>query len=271
MKKLLALVLSLAMSLSLATSALSSYNVPFADVTNRNHWAFESIARAQEDGIVKGAYVDPDNGEVYYLPSKTLTKAEFAAIMTRAFLADKLSEKEAEFASAEDMDQRWYNARWFATNIAVAEENGLLPNTYQTLLADYNNTLNDAKIGHMGPDGTMYYSASESLVNAKKSALSNYVGTAIPRYEMALMIAKIAELNGCVPNETAIETAKKTIGDFATITATQPTYADAVATVFALGVITGVDSHNTFAGESSVTRAQAAVIYCRLADIIAGK
>lgn len=86
------------------------------------------------------------------------------------------------------------------------------------------------------------------------------------RYQMASIMAAIMEDKGAtMPSGAELAKAQGQIGDWADI---PQQYQDAVAAVFALGIIQGTDSKGTFAGEATVKRSHAAVIYGRLADAI---
>lgn len=84
----------------------------------------------------------------------------------------------------------------------------------------------------------------------------------ISRYHMAVILQNILEdLKIALPSEEELQSAAAKIGDRKSI----PTeYQKAVSVVYASGIIGGMDENGTFAGESSVNRAQAAAIYTRL-------
>ena len=84
----------------------------------------------------------------------------------------------------------------------------------------------------------------------------------IPRYHMAVILQNILEdLGIALPSEDELQSAAAKIGDWKSIPAE---YQKAVSVVYASGIIGGMDETGTFAGESSVNRAQAAAIYTRL-------
>ena len=90
------------------------------------------------------------------------------------------------------------------------------------------------------------------------------------RYQMAEIIYNILIDKGVtLPTDTELTAAQAKIGDWDRIA--EDRYRKPIATVVAMGIITGKDSSGSFVGADYVTRAEAATIYCRLADIIAYK
>lgn len=84
----------------------------------------------------------------------------------------------------------------------------------------------------------------------------------IPRYHMAVILQNILEDMGiALPPEEELQSAAAKIADWKSIPVE---YQEAVSVVYASGIIGGMDETGTFAGESSVSRAQAAAIYTRL-------
>ena len=106
----LLLVLMLIPALVLPVSADSS---AFADVP-ATHWANGAVERAYADRILNGTGVD-EKGARLFSPEKSLTTAEFIAILTRAFYADELASADA--AKVKDA----YGSDWFAVNLYVAD------------------------------------------------------------------------------------------------------------------------------------------------------
>ena len=90
----------------------------------------------------------------------------------------------------------------------------------------------------------------------------------VSRYDMAMVMTNILRDKGfALPTQGEKAETQGEIGDFATIPAG---YKDAVTTVFSLDIITGTDEQGTFAGDRSVDRAQAAVLYGRLKGVLSG-
>ena len=87
------------------------------------------------------------------------------------------------------------------------------------------------------------------------------------RYQMATIIYNILVDKGVtLPTEAELTAAQAKIGDWNRIS--EERYRKPIATVVAMGIITGKDSSGSFVGADYVTRAEAATIYCRLADVI---
>ena len=87
------------------------------------------------------------------------------------------------------------------------------------------------------------------------------------RYQMATIIYNILVDKGVtLPTDTELTAAQAKIGDWDRIA--EERYRKPIATVVAMGIITGKDSSGSFVGADYVTRAEAATIYCRLADVI---
>ena len=125
-----------------------------------------------------------------------------------------------------------------------------------------------AEVERSSATGAWY---AKNLAAAKAHGLLDGLGAysmdaTATRYQMASIMAAIMEDKGAVmPSGAELAKAQGQIGDWADI---PQQYQDAVAAVFALGIIQGTDSKGTFAGEATVKRSHAAVIYGRLADAI---
>ena len=95
-----------------------------------------------------------------------------------------------------------------------------------------------------------------------------YLDGNINRYNMAHMMVRLMEDKGVtMPTATEISAAKAKIGDWSSI---PEIHQEDVAIVFSMGLIGGMDTKGTFAGDKTMTRAQAAAIYGRLKDKIEG-
>ena len=89
------------------------------------------------------------------------------------------------------------------------------------------------------------------------------------RYQMARIIYTVLiDKDITLPSDAEITAVQSKIADWNRIPERNKT---SVATVFAMGLITGKDDAGNFVGNDSVTRAEAATVYCRLADVIAGE
>ena len=215
-KRMISLILSLTLLLSLSVSAFAAaptVQPHFTDVPT-SHWAYTQIERAYSDGVIAGTAGNAANYTGVFSPSGTLTEAQFVTIMTRAFFNDELEAAKKAIGS---------NAKWYAAAQKVAEDKHLL-----------------------------------TFVQGKMDA-------PITRYDMAAIMTNIMdakEFSGR-PGLAETEATFDKIADFKSI---PNSYQISVASVFAMGLISGVDSKGTFAGSSYMNRAQAAVVYGRMKD-----
>ena len=215
-KRMISLILSLTLLLSLSVPALAAAPTTqphFTDVPT-SHWAYTQIERAYSDGVIAGTAGNAANYTGVFSPSGTLTEAQFVTIMTRAFFNEELEAAKRAVSS---------NAKWYAAAQKVAEDMHLL-----------------------------------TFVQGKMDA-------PITRYDMAAIMTNIMdakEFSGRPDADKTEETFDK-IADFKSI---PNSYQISVASVFAMGLISGVDSKGTFAGSSYMNRAQAAVVYGRMKD-----
>lgn len=99
--------------------------------------------------------------------------------------------------------------------------------------------------------------------NADMDSLYDGLNKNMNRYQMAVVMANVLKDKGVTATEAQKEKAKAQIPDWNSIPSK---YQDAVATASGLGLIAGVDAQGTFNGTQGMTRAQAAVILCRLEE-----
>ncbi len=113
-----------------------------------------------------------------------------------------------------------------------------------------------------------WYAAAQNVAN-RHGLLNGTKGgmTAnVTRYDMAAFMTNILKDKDAVMPSAAEKAATQAkIGDFAKIPSS---YKDAVTTVFFFGVISGTDQKGTFSGNNFMNRAQAAVVYGRLKDVM---
>lgn len=120
---------------------------------------------------------------------------------------------------------------WYEKNLTVARMHGLL-------------------------DGT----DTEGVIAASSSA-------EITRFDMAYMIYNIITDKNFPVDESGLAETLASIPDVSLFP--EDEYCrKALGTVYGLGIITGIDEKGTFAGEATMTRAQAATVYCRIADAV---
>lgn len=99
--------------------------------------------------------------------------------------------------------------------------------------------------------------------NADMDSLYDGLNKNMNRYQMAVVMTNVLKDKGVTATEAQKEKAKAQIPDWNSIPSK---YQDAVATASGLGLIAGVDAQGTFNGTQGMTRAQAAVILCRLEE-----
>lgn len=113
-----------------------------------------------------------------------------------------------------------------------------------------------------------WYAAAQNVAN-RHGLLNGTKGgmTAnVTRYDMAAFMTNILkDKDAVMPTEAEKQATQAKIGDFSKIPSG---YKDAVTTVFFFGVISGTDQKGTFSGNNFMNRAQAAVVYGRLKDVM---
>ena len=83
-----ALALGLVFALMLGILPAFAATSPFSDVPS-NHWGIDGIVAAYDDGVMTGTYYNANTGERKFSPSSSLTLAEWAVMLYRAFYADE--------------------------------------------------------------------------------------------------------------------------------------------------------------------------------------
>jgi len=86
----------------------------------------------------------------------------------------------------------------------------------------------------------------------------------INRYNMAQILYNFLKDGGKVPSYNAAAV-QASIGDWSSVPSN---YQDALMAVVSASIITGVDSNGTFNGNGLMTRGQAAVVMCRMFEVI---
>lgn len=131
--------------------------------------------------------------------------------------------------------------------------------------AFFNDELEAAKKS-VGPNAKWYAAAQKVAEDMHLlTFVQGKMDAPITRYDMAAIMTNIMsakEFPGR-PDVTEIEETYNKIADFKSI---PNSYQVSVASVFAMGLISGVDAKGTFAGSSYMNRAQAAVVYGRMKD-----
>ena len=166
----------------------------FSDVPT-SHWAYVDVQRANALGIVNGI------GNNKFNPDGTVTNAEFAAMITRAFYQGVVDGYINYFGES---------AVWWKPYIESAYAKCLLEGTKVLI-----------------PRNSGNYDWDETVTQP------------ISRYDMAqIMYNTIVKEKATLPTTEEITAAQSKIGDLANIPAE---YQTAVATCYASGLITGTD------------------------------
>lgn len=211
MKKLVSLVLALALCAGLAAPAMAA---EFTDVP-AGHAFYDAIMDCSEKGIV-GGY-----GDGTFRPANTVTNSNFTVMLSRAFYADEVASYVAQGYQI--------NGTFYPNYIAMQDAGAL-----------------------------RYTSFELALQNA------SVMNKGISRYDMALLLANILKNKGLTVSDSEKTAAQAQIADYNTI---PDQYKDAVAAVYALGIIGGY-SDGTFGGGVTMNRGQAAVVIYRLAQFV---
>lgn len=168
-----------------------------------------------------------------YTPDGTVTNAQYIVMLCRAFYNRDLTSYTNAMTSP--------NTKWWrpAAEVSISNEAGFLRGT--------------AAMNKGNADGEWH----EDVLNQP-----------INRYDMAQMMYNIMTRENKVNVTDADKTATHTkMSDWDKI----PTnYQDAVSVCYAMGLIAGT-TEGTFSGDSNMTRAQAAVVICRMLDAMEGK
>ena len=212
MKKIMSIILTLCLTLSLASpaaAALGANSPGFLDVP-MNHWAYPYIQQAAENEWVAGV------GDGKFDPNGKVTGAQFVTMITRAFY-EKSIDRNKEFDT-------WYGAYQEAAN-----KNCLL--TEETLFINLNSTMNKP----------------------------------LTRTEMAFILSRVIDNQHMAPTRDKIDEMLKQIPDINTI---EERYHYGVGVAYSMGLLSGVDNRGTFNGNANINRAQAAVVLCRLDEVI---
>lgn len=217
MKKLLSLLLSLTVVMSLSISAFAAGS-SFLDVS-QNHWAYQFVEQAANNGWVAGV------GDGKFNPNGKVTGAEWYTMVIRAFFPDKIPD--------EAPAGQWYSGKWYAPYAAADE---------QLALAE-----------------RLDYATSQDIAERP-----------LTRAEMAAVIFKVLEWYDVQAPEDKLTEAEQSIPDLSNYDMADGRYGPIIK-CYALGILAGTDSKGTFNGEADMTRAQAAVTLCRLADVIEAK
>ena len=218
MKRLLSLLLSLTVIISLSVPAFAA-GPSFLDVS-QSHWAYQFVAQAAKEGWVSGV----GNGK--FNPNGKVTGAEWYTMVIRAFFPDKIPD--------EAPAGQWYSGKWYAPYAAAGDQ------------LEFAERLDD-------------YATSQDIAERP-----------LTRAEMAAVIFKVLSWYDVQAPEDKLLEAEQSIPDINNY-ALEDGQRGPIIKCYALGILAGTDSKGTFNGEADMTRAQAAVTLCRLADVIEAK
>ena len=215
MKKIVSLILLLAMTLSLSVSAWAADTSSFDDVSQSN-WAYQYVEQAAKEGWVGGV------GDNQFNPEGKVTGAEWYTMVIRSFFADKIPEVVP--------DGQWYSGKWYAPYAAAGDK------------LEFAERLD--------------YATSKDIMERP-----------LTRAEMASVIFKVFSWYDLQLASDVLDKAGQSIPDLNNY-AMEDGRRGPIIKCYALEIITGTDSQGTFNGEADMTRAQAAVTLCRLADVL---
>lgn len=218
MKKLLSLLLSLTVIMSLSVPAFAA-GPSFSDVSV-SHWAYQFVEQAANNGWVAGV------GDGKFNPNGKVTGAEWYTMVTRAFFADKIPDQVPA--------GQWYSGKWYAPYAMAGDQ------------LEFAERLDD-------------YATSQDIMDRP-----------LTRAEMAAVIFKVLSWYDVQAPEDKLTEAEQSIPDLNNY-ALEDGRRGPIIKCYALGILAGTDSKGTFNGEADMTRAQAAVTLCRLADVIEAK
>ena len=154
------------------------------------------------------------------------------------------------------------------------------PDEYMTcgqLLTMLVNAFYPDELARTSKDGPWYAPAvrvavDRGIVTESLDQLMRDAGKPIDRYTAAKVLVRLMD-DKCVvlPDDGEREKAAASIGDWADVEAQEDNWGNKiqayyVPSIYAMGVMSGVDEAGTFAGSGQVTRASAAVLYAKAAE-----
>lgn len=142
--------------------------------------------------------------------------------------------------------------------------------TYGQFLTMLVNAFYRDELARVSKDGPWYapafrVAANRQLTFIKEERLMEIASNPINRYNAAWILVRILDDKSVVlPTDQERAAAAKQIGDWSTVLADEH-WEYFVSSIYAMGIISGVDNKGTFAGNDHITRASAAVIYSKMA------
>lgn len=213
MKKLLSLLLALALCAGLSVPALAA---EFTDVP-ASHVFHDAIMDCAAKGIASG-YTDGT-----FRPGNNVTRAQFCVMLSRAFYPEAVQENSTEANKA---------LGWFVPSTEALAQAGVLKDT--------------------------------SFASPDRYQDAGAMDRPISRYDMAQLMTNIMAQKGSSASEEEKAAAAGKIADWSAV---HDEYRDAVANVFALGIIGGYPD-GTFSGTVTMNRGQGCVVIYRMAQYV---
>ncbi len=123
MKKIISLLLILAMLIPMSIVAVDSAELPFTDV-KESHWWYDAVAYCYENSLLKGM------SETAFGPTVTLTRAMFVQALAtfEGVSADDLRDEASPFTDVKD-------THWFYVAVEWARQNGIVGGMTETTFA----------------------------------------------------------------------------------------------------------------------------------------
>ena len=211
-----------------AGSAPTFEDVPTTD------WAYAYIEEMVAKGVMEGV------GNNKFNPGGSISTAEFATMMDRAFWPGVLNSETPDAECFENPNAWWVKYIWTASRV------GILSGT----------TAAKETINHPSSDRGFYV-----------DQWGDFVTDPMNRYDMAMMIYRamycknLQGANVTMPSDSEQNTAQNKIADWNTIPSN---YQTAVKVAYSAGILTGTDNIGTFAGSNTMTRAEASTVMSRL-------
>ncbi|WP_317855458.1 S-layer homology domain-containing protein [Chakrabartyella piscis] len=226
------IVLSTILSLALSTTAFAS--TTFSDVPD-THWASESISALAEKGYISGV-TTPVNGVSTFNPSGTISYGEVLSLATRLVAPEYVEIGSYLNSGLYDVENRYH---WALDYYLAAYNSGMVDDSLYRSLSIY---------------GTVYQLSADGSKTLKTTAIMN---APVTREEMAILLCSIAEVKGETLTET--ENIGYNIADYLQIE-----HIDEVKKVYSAGLMCSVNAEGIFNPDATLTRAEAATIFCRL-------
>lgn len=227
MKSMLKKMTALALGACLLLGSVQAAQTEDYTDVSKSHWAYSYIRKAAYADLVSGI----GNGK--FGPEQTVSGGQFVVMVAKLFYPKQVE----EFA------EKNTTGDWWRPYLGAANHYGLLEQT----------ELNDRKNGWIS---TEY--RQENWTQAQ-------FDQELDRYTMAMMLFNLnSQQQWGTTTQAQMKAAAAKIADWNKI---PEKYQEAVACAYARGFLSGVDQAGNFAGEQTMTRAQSAVVLCKLADI----